>query len=63
MTENTITLNPDTIKEFNELLEDAVEYICGESFKEGEPLSGETLYKVMECFAQAKQAQFAGLCD
>ena len=55
----TITLNRDTVNEFTDLLEDAVEYICTESYKNGELVSGETFYKVMECFAQAKQAEMA----
>ena len=54
-----MTLNRETVNEFNEMLEDVVEYMCEEYSHE--LISGETLYKVMECFAQAKQAEFAGL--
>ena len=55
-----VTLNRETVKEFTELLEDAVEYICTQSYKEGELVSGQSLYKVMECFAEAKQAEMSG---
>ncbi len=46
--------------ELIELIEDTVQYYCN---SEGRVVSGETVYKVLECFAVAKQAQFAGLVD
>lgn len=57
---SNITLSREMVSEFNGLLEDAVEYICTEFSKEGELVSGETLYKVMECFAVAKQEEMKG---
>ena len=60
---DTITLNRETVNEFTELLEDAVSYICSEAYKNNELVAGETFYKVMECFAQAKQAEFAGITN
>ena len=56
----TITLSPEMIQEFNELLEDSVSYICSEYAKQGKLVSGQTLYKVMECFAIAKQEEMSG---
>ena len=55
-----VTLNRETVKDFTDLLEDAVQYITEAAYKEGELVSGETLYKVMECFAAAKQAEMSG---
>ena len=41
-------------------LEDMVEYFCSEQAKEGELISGETAWKMVEAMAVAKQAQFRG---
>ena len=49
--------------ELKETLEDMVEYWCEQQRKEGELIAGETAWKMIECIANAKQAQFAGLCD
>ena len=46
--------------ELRESLEDLVEYFCDQQRKEGELISGETVYKMIEAVAVAKQAQFAG---
>ena len=46
--------------ELKESLEDLVQYFCEEQRKEGELISGETVYKMIEAVAVAKQAQFAG---
>ena len=54
-----VTINRETITEFNEMLEDVVEYICTEY--SNELISGETLWKAMECYAQVKQMEFSGL--
>ena len=51
-----MTLTKEQLDLITETLEDTVEYICGE-----EMLAGETVYKVMECLAVAKQAEFQGL--
>ena len=54
-----VTINRETITEFNELLEDVVEYICTEH--SNELISGETLWKAMEVYASVKQMEFSGL--
>ena len=59
----TITISQEFSTELRELIEDSVEYICSEYAKNGELVSGETAYKMIECIALAKQAQFAGLVD
>ena len=59
----TITISQEFNTELNELIEDSVEYIINEYAKNGELYSGETVYKMIECIALAKQAQFAGLVD
>ena len=46
--------------ELKESLEDLVQYFCEEQRKEGELISGETVYKMIEALAVAKQAQFSG---
>ena len=55
-----ITISNEMAQEFNNLLEDAVEYICSEYANSGELYSGETMYKLMECFAITKQEEFKG---
>jgi len=47
-----------TVEEHNELIElidDTISYFCQENM-----VSGETAYKVLECYSYAKQMQFAG---
>jgi len=58
--DNGITLSREDATELRELIEDTVSYFCN---SEGRMVSGETVYKVVECLAVAKQAQFAGLVD
>ena len=59
----TITISREFNNELCEVIEDSIEYIIAEYAKNGEFVSGETAYKLLECFAQSKQAQFAGLVD
>ena len=61
-TNSRITVSPELIEEIRELLEDAVQYICDAEFKTGSPVAGETIYKIIECLAVAKQAEMQGLC-
>ena len=58
MTYTTISREFNT--ELCELIEDSVEYIIGEYANNGEYISGETVYKMLECVAIAKQEQFKG---
>lgn len=59
----TITISQEFNKELCETIEDSIEYIIAEYAKNGELVSGETAYKLLECFAVAKQAQFRGEVD
>ena len=44
--------------ELFELIEDSVEYFCTENM-----VSGECVYTILECIAQAKLAQLNGVCN
>ena len=59
----TVTISREFATELNELIEDSVEYICREYASKGELVSGETAYKVVAAFAEAKVAQMQGLVD
>ena len=56
-----ITVSPEFVTEVQELLEDSVEYLCRAEYEAGNIISGETVYKVIECLAIAKQAEMQGL--
>ena len=56
----TITISREFNNELCETIEDSVAYIIEEFAKNGELVSGETAYKLLECFAVAKQAEFNG---
>ena len=55
---NGIVLSQQDADDLRELIEDTVQYYCSDRL-----VAGETVYKVVECLAVAKQAQFAGLVD
>ena len=55
-----VTVSYQASVELKELIEDTVEYWCSQRYEEGELISGETAYKMIECLALAKQAQFNG---
>ena len=57
---SNITISQEFNTELCELIEDSIEYICREYAHNGELVSGETCYKMLECFAIAKQAEFKG---
>ena len=59
----TITISREFNNELCETIEDSVAYIIEEFAKNGELVSGETAYKLLECFAVAKQAEFNGEVD
>ena len=59
----TVTISQEFSNELREIVEDSVEYIISEYAKNGELVSGETVYKMLECLSVAKQAQFRGEVD
>ena len=63
MTESRITIEPEVLHEINGLIEDAVAYACSSDVTQGTLISGETVWKIVECLAIAKQAEFQGLFD
>ncbi len=56
-----VTVSQEFSTDLRETIEDMVEYCIGEAFKNGELVSGETAWKMIECLALAKQAEFAGM--
>ncbi len=58
-----ITLSHEFVDELQMVVEDAIEYTIREFAKDGELISGESAWKVLEALAVAKQAQFQGLVD
>jgi len=59
---SNITISPELAQEVRELLEDSVEYLVREECNAGNLISGETMWKIVECCAVAKQAEMQGLC-
>ena len=57
----TIQVSHEFNRELRLTVEDAVQFVISEAAKEGELVSGETAWKMLECLAQAKQAEFQGL--
>ena len=55
-----ITISPEFVSELRETIEDSVEYTIREFVSNGELISGETAWKVIEVLAIAKQAEFRG---
>ena len=53
---STYNLSREAATELRELIEDTVEYYC-----DANQVSGELAYTVVECIAQAKQAQLKGI--
>ena len=56
----SITLSHEFVDELQMVVEDAIEYTIREFAKDGELISGESAYKVLEALAVAKQAEFRG---
>ena len=50
-----MNITPDQLQEITEVIEDTIEYAC-----DHHQLSGEMVWKVVECLAIAKQAEFEG---
>ena len=57
---SNITISHQFVNELQEVIEDAVEYTIREFAKNGELVSGETAYHIIEALALAKQAEFRG---
>ena len=58
--DDTITISREFNNELCETIEDTIAYVIQEFANNGEFVSGETAYKLLECFAVAKQAEFNG---
>ena len=56
----SITLSHEFVDELQMVVEDAIEYTIREFAKDGELISGESAWKVLEALAVAKQAQSRG---
>ena len=59
----SITLSHEFVDELQMVVEDAIAFTIREFAKDGELISGESAWKVLECLAVAKQAQFRGEID
>lgn len=57
---NNTTISRETVQSIRETLEDMVGYLTQEAYESGELVSGETVYKVISCMAEAKMAEFNG---
>ena len=49
--------------ELRETLEDMVEYWCEQQRREGELISGETAWKMINAISATKEAEFSGAFD
>ena len=57
-----ITVTHELVNDVQEVLEDVVEYLVREEFNAGRLIAGESVWKIIECLAVAKQAEMQGLC-
>ena len=57
----TVTINRDTVTDFNEILDDTVEFFCQEY--QSELISGETAWKLMAAYAETKLAEMNGMIE
>ena len=55
-----VTINKESAELITDTLEDTVSYLCEELYREGEPISGESVYKLISAFSEAKLAEFRG---
>ena len=58
-----ITVSREFATELNECVEDVIEYTIREYAEQGQLISGETAWKIISSYAEAKIAQMNGLCD
>ena len=59
----TVQVSYQFATEIKETIEDMVEYLVREEFNNGNLISGETVYKIIESVAVAKQAEMQGNVD
>ena len=57
---SNITISHEFVDEIQMVVEDAIEFTIREFAKDGELISGESAWKILEALAVAKQAQFRG---
>lgn len=50
-----VELTREAHDELVELVEDVVQYWCQEQYKEGRPMSGQTAWKVINCYSTLKE--------
>ncbi len=58
-----VTISHQFVDDLQALLEDTVEYSIKEAMENGELISGETTWHIIEALALAKQAMFEGIID
>ena len=61
MTNDSIVyITPETLNNITNTIDDTIAYLAQECFESGEPISGETLYKVIGAWCETKEAEFRG---
>ena len=60
---SNITISREFVNELQEVVEDSIEYTIREFAHNGELISGESAWKILEALAVAKQAEFQGMFD
>ena len=58
---SNITISREFVNELQEVVEDSIEFTIREFASQGELVSGESAWKVLEALAVAKQAEFQGM--
>ena len=58
-----ITISKEFATELNELIEDSIEYLINDYASRGELISGETAWKIINAYSQAKEAEYQGLLN
>ena len=56
----SITVSREFATELNETIEDCIQYTINEYAQQGELISGETAWKIISCYAEAKLAEYSG---
>ena len=59
-TDHMITVSREFVTELNECVEDVIEYTIREYAERGELISGETAWKIITCYAEAKIEEMNG---
>lgn len=58
---SNITISREFVTELRGVIEDAVEYTINEYAKEGQLVSGQTAWRLIEALAITKEAEFEGM--